>query len=221
MICVEHLTKSYLDPRGRRHYVYRDLSLQLPGRTNIGVIGANGSGKSTLLRLLAGSERADRGRVVADGRISPPIGMSSGVSVTLSGRDNARFACRILGDTPAAQDVRMRWIHAVSETEDFFDQPVKIYSSGMRGRLAFAISMAFEHDYYLIDEITASGDGPFRARAESMFQSKRGNASVIMVSHNFDALRRQCDVGVYVRRGGAEYFDDINRAIDAYQRDLS
>lgn len=221
MISVEGVWKAYTLPDGRKRQVYSDLWLKLPSKTNIGIIGRNGTGKSTLVRLLSGAELPDRGRVVSDGHISPPIGLQAGLSAWLSGRDNVRFVCRILGDLPEVMARRVEFVREFSELEDYFEHPVKTYSSGMRARLSFALSMAFSHDYYLIDELTSVGDAKFHQRVKAVFDAKRATAGILLVSHNMDTLREWCDAGVYVQRGKVEYFDNIRHAIDAYLRDNS
>lgn len=221
MIRIDRLTKSYPLQGLSRYYVFRDLSLELPSRTHIGIVGRNGAGKSTLLRLLGGTELPDAGRVTTDGLISPPLGLASGFAHKISGRDNARFICRINGDGSQEAGERVRFIQSFSELGDFFDRPVETYSSGMRARLAFSISMSFEYDYYLIDELTAVGDRKFRDKAEKTFLQKRGRASMIMVSHNLEQLERDCEVGVYMHTGGAEIYDSMAEAIKVYREDQS
>lgn len=219
MIRVEHVWKSYEMEHGKRHTVYRDLCLTLPGKTNIGIVGRNGAGKSTLVRLLSGVDRPDRGQVISDGLISPPLGLQSGIAANLTGRENAKFVCRIRGDAPDTMLRRVAYIKAFADVGDFFEAPMRTYSTGMRARVAFAISMAFDYDYYLIDELTSVGDEGFRHRADAAFDSKRGKASIVLVSHSMAALRHWCEVGVYVKQGQVTYFDHIADAIRAYQRD--
>ena len=213
------VTKSYPLVGMARHYVIRNLTLELPSRTHVGIVGRNGTGKSTLLRLLGGIELPDRGRIDSDGTISPPLGLTSGFAQKISGHDNAKFVCRISGDDQATTRERMAFIRDFSELGEFFDLPVETYSSGMKARLAFSISMSFDYDYYLIDELTAVGDHKFRVKAQASFAEKRGSASVLMVSHNLEQLARDCDVGVYLKDGGVVYYDDISRAIADYKRD--
>ncbi|MFA5940160.1 MAG: ABC transporter ATP-binding protein [Sinimarinibacterium sp.] len=219
MIRLDRVTKSYPLQGFSRYFVFRGLSLELPSRTHVGIVGRNGAGKSTLLRLIGGMELPDAGRITADGIISPPVGLSGGFAVTLSGRDNARFICRINGDDVHAIDERISFIEDFTELGEFFDRPMETYSSGMRARVAFAISMAFEYDYYLIDELTAVGDQKFREKAQAAFTEKKGRASVIMVSHNLDQLKRDCEVGIYMKKDGPVYYDDIGKAVADYQKD--
>ncbi|MGB1560679.1 MAG: ABC transporter ATP-binding protein [Sinimarinibacterium flocculans] len=219
MIRIKGVTKSYPLVGMARHTVIRDLTLDIPSRTHVGIVGRNGTGKTTLLRLLGGIELPDRGSVEADGSISPPLGLASGFAQKISGHDNAKFVCRISGDDAATARERIAFIRAFSELGGFFDLPVETYSSGMRARLAFSISMSFDYDYYLIDELTAVGDQKFRAKAQASFAQKRGSASVLMVSHNLDQLQRDCEVGIYLRAGRVTYYDDIGRAIADYKKD--
>lgn len=219
MITLEKVSKCYVRPDGSRHWVYRDLDLNLPAHRNIGIVGRNGSGKSTLIRLLSGVDTPDRGRVISRGSISPPVGLSSGFSPSIPGRENAKFVCRIRGDYGSVMRERLDFIRAFSELGDFFEQPVKTYSSGMRARLAFAISMAFDYDCYLLDEITSVGDEKFRVRADAAFKELRTRASIILVSHGMQTLRQLCDAGLYVRNGEVRYYDQISQAIDDYLQD--
>lgn len=219
MIRIRNITKSYPLQGFARHYVIRNVSLDLPSRTHIGIIGRNGTGKSTLLRLIGGIELPDAGTVSAVGSVSPPLGLTSGFAHKITGRDNARFVCRISGDDTHTVHERVEFIRQYSELGEFFDRPVETYSSGMRARLAFAISMSFDYDYYLIDELTAVGDERFRIKAEASFVEKKGRASIIMASHNLGQLQRDCEVGIYVKRGSVRYYDDIRNAIDDYKKD--
>lgn len=219
MIELDHVDKWYDLPRGGRHHVYRDLCLHLPARTNIGILGRNGAGKSTLIRMLAGIDPPSAGSIRTAGRVSPPIGVSGGLSSWLTGAENAKFVCRIFGDSDEVMQRRISFVKEFAQLGDFFQQPIRTYSSGMRARFGFAVSMAFDYDYYLVDEVTAVGDERFRRRANAMFASKRGVAGILLVSHNVDSLREQCTVGLHISGGVVRYFDDINDAISAYRKD--
>jgi capsular polysaccharide transport system ATP-binding protein len=222
VIRLENVTKSY--PMGglRRYVVYKNLSLTLPARTNIGIVGRNGAGKSTLMRLIARVDRPDAGRVhVTDkARVSPPLGITLGLAQNLSGRANAKFISRLHGDSPERVEERVAHIERFVDLGEHFNLPVNSYSTGMRARLNFAIHMSFEYDYYLLDEITAVGDESFRAKAQQMFNEKKGRAAMLIVSHNLPLLRQDCQAGLYVKKGGyVKYFDAIGDAIDAYLAD--
>src|SRR5690606_14574529 len=157
VIRLERLTKSYLTLRGRK-VVFRDLSLEIPSGVNVGLIGRNGAGKSTLMRLLSAVDLPDRGKITAEGRLSWPVGLMGGMQGALTGHDNVKFVCRIHGVRGRALREKVRFVREFAELGAYFDQPVSTYSSGMRARLAFGTSMAFDFDYYLIDEVLAVGD---------------------------------------------------------------
>jgi capsular polysaccharide transport system ATP-binding protein len=216
MIELRRITKSYPTPHGRR-YVFRDLSFSFPEDVSIGLIGPNGAGKSTLLRLLGGIDAPDRGSVVSDVHISWPVGLSGGMLTALSGRDNARFVCRLYGATGREMREKLRYIEEFSEIGEYFDLPVRSYSSGMRSRLLFGISMAFDFDYYLIDEVMAVGDAQFRRKSQQVFQTRLANANLILVSHNMADIRQWCDVVVLVKDGTATLYEDVEAGIAAYQ----
>ena len=215
MISLENVTKWYPTKSGRK-YIFNNLSLKIEPNVNVGVIGRNGAGKSTLIRLLGGSDSPNKGKIRIDGAVSPPFGVSGGLAPMLSGKDNAKFVCRVHGDTKRKMSERLEYIYDFSELGLYFDMPVKDYSSGMRARLAFAISMAFEYDYYLVDELVSVGDQKFRIKAEKAFSEKRGKSSVILVSHNLKLQEQEADVGIYLSEGKVYYFDDIKDAIDKY-----
>jgi capsular polysaccharide transport system ATP-binding protein len=218
MIELRGLTKSFRTVHGR-HFVFRDLSLIFPDGINIGLIGPNGAGKSTLMRIIGGIDVPDHGTVITDQRISFPVGLSGGFQGTLSGRDNAKFVCRLYGVNPREVREKVGFVEEFAELGKYFDMPIKTYSSGMRSRLIFGLSMAFDFDYYLMDEVGAVGDAGFKAKSRELLEAKIGQANVICVSHNMGVIREQCDVAVLLRSGEAVYYEDIEEGIRAYQGD--
>lgn len=216
MIELRALTKSYATTHGR-HYVFRDLSFTFPVGANIALIGRNGAGKSTLLRLIGGIETPDRGRVVTERRISWPVGLAGGFQGTLTGRDNVKFVCRVYGADRHDMADKLHFVEEFAEIGHYFDQPVKSYSSGMRSRLAFGLSMAFDFDYYLIDEVLSVGDAQFRQKSKMMLEEKLTRANVILVSHNMNDVSRLCDIAVLVQDGQAILYPDVAEGIRAYQ----
>jgi capsular polysaccharide transport system ATP-binding protein len=217
MIALNNITKSYKTKHGK-HYVFRDISLVLPEGKNIGILGPNGAGKSTLLRLIGKIDYPDAGEVVATKRISWPVGLSGGFQGSMSGRDNIRFICRIHGIKGDDMDNRIAFVQEFADIGNYFDLPVKTYSSGMRARVNFGVSMALDFDYYLVDEITAVGDQDFRKKSAAMFKKKKETANLIMVSHQMKVLHSNCEVGVLINKGRIDYFDDIRDAIKAYSK---
>ena len=214
MITFDNVTKYYPTPKGK-HYILKDVSLELPGDKNIGVFGANGSGKSTLMRLLAGTDFPNKGRIKVKGNVSWPLGLS-GYQGSMTGRENAEFICRIYGKSRAEITEKLAYIKEFSEIGDFFEMPLKSYSSGMRSKFSFAVSMAFDFDYYLIDELTAVGDKRFKQKCRETFDAKKDVANFLFVSHNINELKRQCDIGIYIKDGKIHVHDSIDDAIAAY-----
>jgi capsular polysaccharide transport system ATP-binding protein len=217
MIELRQLSKSYRTPHGRR-YVFRDLNFSFPTGVSIGLIGPNGAGKSTLMRLIGKIDTPDSGQVVTDQRISWPVGLSGGLQGSLTGRDNTEFVCRLYGAHGPAMGRAVEFVRDFADIGDYFDLPVKSYSSGMRSRLAFGLSMAFDFDYYLIDEVMATGDAQFRNKSQAVFRERMDSANIILVSHSMTDIRKLCQVVVLVQNGVATLYDDVEAGIAAYQQ---
>jgi capsular polysaccharide transport system ATP-binding protein len=211
MITLDHVQKAYRTIEGRR-VVLRDATVSIPEGCGLGVLGANGAGKSTLIRLLAGTEPPDAGRITRGGRaVSFPLGFGGILHPKLSGRENMLFLARLYGiDEHEAVDYAMKF----AELGSYFHMPVGTYSSGMRTRLAFAACLAVQFDVYLIDEVTAVGDGRFRAKCLDAFHQRMDRADVIMVSHDYATKRAYCDAGAVLYDGRLILFDDLEEAID-------
>lgn len=215
MFEIRNITKSYLTPNGRK-FVFRDLSLAVPPGKNIGLIGRNGAGKSTLMRLLSGADVPDSGVIVTNNSVSWPVGLSGGFQGSMSGRENVKFVCRVYGKIESEMGQVISFVEEFAEIGSWFDEPVKTYSSGMRSRLAFGLSMAFEFDYYLIDEVMSVGDAHFRAKCKEVFKEKMKNANIILVTHNMSDVEKLCDTVLLVEKGTVRIFDDISEGISAY-----
>ena len=216
MIRLENVTKSYLTLNGR-FVVFRDLCLDLPEEVNIGLIGRNGAGKSTLMRLLSAVDLPDSGKVETRGRISWPVGLKGGFQKNLTGRDNVKFVCRVHGIRGDGMREKVRYVEDFAEIGQHFDHPVSTYSSGMQARLAFGTSMAFDFDYYLIDEVMAVGDEGFKRKSRVVFDERLQDSKVIIVSHNMRLIRRMCDIVVHLDHGRATTYENIEDGIKAYQ----
>jgi len=216
MIIVEDVHKRYQTDHGPGKWVLQGVSFTIPPKLNVGLVGCNGAGKSTLLRLIGGVDTPNRGRIERDCRVSWPMGFGGGLQGSLTGRQNAKFVCRIHGhedDIPA----RVAYIQEFAELGEAFDEPVKTYSSGMKSRLQFGLSLAFDFDVYISDEITATGDAAFREKAAAAFKKLADHASLIMVSHGEGTLRQFCTAGIWLNEGRAHWFDDINDALKEYK----
>ena len=216
MLELRNLTKWYSTLHGRR-YIFRDLNFVFPPEASIGLIGRNGAGKSTLLRLLGGIDMPNAGAVVTDARISWPVGLSGGFQTALTARDNVQFVCRVHGATGSKMRRIIDFIADFAEIGEYFDLPMNSYSSGMRSRVAFGMSMAFDFDYYLIDEVTAVGDPQFKSKSQEVLKERLKRSKVIMVSHAMSEIAKFCDVVVLVDRGYTVLYNDVKEGIAAYQ----
>ncbi|MBY4871210.1 ABC transporter ATP-binding protein [Burkholderia anthina] len=217
MIELSKLTKSYVTKNGRR-YVFRDLSFVIPPDRNIALIGKNGAGKSTLMRLLCGTDVPDSGRIITDKRISWPVGLGGGFQGSLTGRQNVKFICRSLGAEGSEMERVIAYVEEFAELGDYFNQPVKTYSSGMNARLRFGMSLAFDFDYYMVDEAMSVGDAHFREKAADEFKRRVGRANLILVTHGMGQVRKLCDMVLLLRDGNMEVFDDVEEGISAYSK---
>lgn len=215
MISIRNLTKSYA-LGDRRHYVFKDVSVDFPEGKNIGILGPNGAGKSTLLRILGGIDHPDSGEIRRNASLSWPLGLRGGFVGHMTGRENCRMICNAYGIKQKQMKEKLDFIRELSKIEEYFEQPVAYYSSGMGSRLGFALSMAFDFDYFLIDEITAVGDAHFKKLAKEALEQKRRSSKVIMVSHSMGDLKRFCDVAVLIKDGEVKVYDDFDAAIEAY-----
>ena len=216
MIKLDKVTKSYMTLSGRK-VVFRDLSFDIPDAVNVGLIGRNGAGKSTLMRLLSAVELPDSGKLSTRGRLSWPVGLRGGMQKNLTGRENVKFVCRILGIRRQAMQQKIAYVRDFAEIGEHFDLPITNYSSGMRARLAFGTSMAFDFDYYLIDEVMAVGDAKFKMKSKKVFKERMKKSKVILVSHNMKLIERMSDVIVHLHEGQAKVYDNVRDGIDAYR----
>lgn len=216
MIIVEDVHKRYQTDHGPGKWVLQGVSIEIPTKLNVGLIGANGAGKSTLLRIIGGIDQPNRGRVERRCRVSWPMGFGGGLQGSLTGRQNAKFVCRIHGYEENIAD-RLAFVQDFAQIGEAFDEPVKTYSSGMRSRLQFGLSLAFDFDIYISDEVTAAGDTAFRKKAAAAFRQLSDHASLIMVSHSEGTLKQFCSAGIWIHDGKAHWFDQIDDALRAYK----
>lgn len=217
MICLDNVTKSYMTLNGRV-IVFRDLSFDLPEGMNIGLIGRNGAGKSTLMRLLSAVDLPDSGKIITRGRLSWPVGLRGGMQKNLTGRDNVKFVCRIQGIRRSRMQEKIRYVEEFADIGRYFDEPVSTYSSGMQARLAFGTSMAFDFDYYLIDEVMAVGDATFKRKSRKVFDERLQRSKVILVSHNMKLIQKMCETVVHLDHGRATVYKSVRKGIAAYRK---
>lgn len=213
MIVLENLTKVFW-LEGQRKVVLREASAVFPSRVSVGLLGRNGAGKSTLLDLIGGSILPTSGQILSDGRISFPVGFAGSFHPDMTGAQNVRFVARIYGvDT----DELIAYVEDFAELGKHFHLPIHSYSSGMRSRLAFGLSMGLKFDTYLIDEVTAVGDATFKRKSEVVFADRLRNAGAIFVSHSMTSIRRMCNAGAVLEKGKLTYYPDLEEAIEVHE----
>ncbi len=217
MIHMIDVSKSYRTWAGDR-VVLHPTTLSIPCDRGVAVLGRNGAGKSTLLRLIAGVEVPDQGTVLRTASLSWPLGHGGGISPNMTGRQNVRFIARV---NDADQDATIRFVEDFAELGAYFDEPVNTYSSGMRARLSFGISLAIDFDCYLIDEATSVGDQWFRDKCAAAFAERRTRSGLLMVSHNPATIRQYCEIGLVLYRGQLVPFMDLDEAIHFYCHGMS
>lgn len=217
MIKIENITKSYLHHKAGRKYVFKDLSFTIPSNKNVAIIGKNGAGKSTLMNLLAKVDSPDSGRIITDQSISWPVGLSGGFQGSLSARENVKFIARTQGFRGSEMQEKVKFVEEFAEIGDYFNLPTKTYSSGMKGRVAFGLSLAFDFDYYIVDEAMSVGDAHFKKKASDAFKAKVGKANIILVTHGMTQVRTMCDLVIILDRGKATIYEDVEEGIKVYQ----
>jgi capsular polysaccharide transport system ATP-binding protein len=192
MIRVSALSKDYRS-EGRVHRVLSNVSFTVGRGEKVAVLGRNGAGKSTLMRLVGG--------------------LQGGFQGSLTGNDNMRFIARIYNKP---FDYIRAYVDDFAELGKYLSEPLKTYSTGMRTRFAFALSLAIDFDCYLVDEIIAAGDQRFQRRSHEELFEKRADRSMILASHIGDIVKAYCSRALVLHRGRGKVFDDLDLALDIY-----
>ncbi len=213
-LSVDGLEKTYPTPgAGHGKTLFRNLTFQLLRGERMAVLGRNGQGKSTLIKMLGGIVPANSGTIRWHMRPSWPIGFGGGFQGSLSGLDNIRFISRIY-EKPFNETLAR--VDDFAELGSALKQPVKHYSSGMRARLAFGLSVAIEFDCYLIDELIAVGDARFVEKCNEELFNRRADRAFLMASHDMSSIKAVCSSALILESGEAKVFHDIDEAIDIY-----
>lgn len=216
MISVEHVSKRYRTRQGWKT-VLDDINFSMEKGDKIGILGRNGAGKSTLIRLMSGVEQPTSGEIRRSMSISWPLAFSGAFQGSLTGMDNLRFVSRIYDvDIDYVRD----FTESFSELGNYLYEPVKRYSSGMKARLAFALSLAVEFDCYLIDEVIAVGDSRFSEKCRYELFEKRKDRSIILVSHSHSAMKQYCDNAMVLDEGKLYQFENMDAAYEYYHKKL-
>lgn len=198
-------------------WALRDVSFAVPAGSTFGIVGANGAGKSTMLKLLARILVPDKGTVTTDGRVSALLELGAGFHPELSGRENVFLNGSILGMSAANLRAKFDEIVQFAGLEQFIDQPVKTYSSGMFARLGFSVAVAVEPDILLVDEVLAVGDEQFQRRcAERMNELRSGGRTVVLVTHGLAQVQQMCDNAVWLDKGVVKEVGKTETVVNAY-----
>lgn len=216
MIELRNLYKTYR-MRGIRKTVADNLNQVFPSGKSVALLGRNGAGKTTLLKMISGAVAPDRGQIFNKGTLSWPVGFGGSFHGELSAVRNIRFVARIYGvDTKDLLD----FVEDFAELGAHFDLPVKTYSSGMRSRLSFGLSMGIHFDTYLVDEVTAVGDISFKKKCNEVFTKRLSTSGAIVVSHSRKLVQRLCDSGAVLENGKLTYFENIRDAVAQHKKNM-
>ncbi|HEX7852817.1 MAG TPA: ABC transporter ATP-binding protein [Sphingobium sp.] len=212
MIHCHEVCKTYAHGRARKQ-VLKNVNLVFERGERIALLGRNGAGKTTLIKLIGGVEMPTSGKITRQMSVSWPLGFGGGFQGSLTGYDNARFIARIYGREYS--EIR-EFVEDFTELGRQLKMPVKTYSSGMRARLAFALSLAIEFDCYLIDEIILVGDQNFHRKCHYELFEKRADRALIIATHSMDVVRNNCNKAVIVNDLCANIYDDVEFALNLY-----
>ena len=184
-----------------QHWVLRDISFKVRRGETIGIVGRNGAGKTTLLQIICGITLPTLGRVQVNGRVAPILALGAGFDHELTGRENALIGGAILGMRRAAVEARLPEIAAFAGIGDFFFQPLKLYSSGMAARLAFAVCAHADADILIVDEALSVGDAAFNAQCDAFIKDFANHGTILVVSHDLETLEEVCDRVIWIEDG--------------------
>lgn len=215
MIELYNVTK-YFDMNEEKKYILKDVSLTLPD-VNIGILGRNGAGKTTLMRMLGKIEFPNHGSIYSKQSFSWPLGLGGGTVPNMTGKANVKFVCNLYNKSEAETKKIIAYVREFSELGEYFDMPIKTYSSGMKGRLGFGLSLAFDFDYMLIDETLSTGDAGFKHKAKNALKEKIAHCHILLVSHDMNTLSDMCQAGLLLHEGKLHYYEDIDEGIKHYE----
>uniref|UniRef100_UPI004047EF2F ABC transporter ATP-binding protein n=1 Tax=Yoonia sp. TaxID=2212373 RepID=UPI004047EF2F len=209
MITFQHVHKSF-DAGGSRKIVANDINAVFPSGVCVALLGRNGAGKSTLMQMVGGTVKPDSGLITVQGSISWPVGFAGSFHRDLTGAQNTRFIARAYGiDT----DSLLEFVKDFAELDNHFHMPVRSYSSGMRSRLAFGISIGIPFDTYLVDEVTSVGDAAFKLKSRLVFLERLKTSGAVVITHSMLQVRKICDTGAVLENGNLYYYENLEEAI--------
>ena len=217
MIRFEKVSKSFRTPGGGQKTILNEADIIFPTGRSVGLLGRNGAGKTTLLKMIGGTVTPDAGTIAKTGTVSWTVGFSGSFNGAMSGAQNTKFVARIYGvDT----DELMEFVQDFAELGPHFHAPVRSYSSGMKSRLAFGLSIGIPFDTYLVDEVTAVGDAAFKRKSREAFLARMERSGAIVVTHSMRQIKLLCQSGVVLDEGRMTFFEDIDEAIAQHHANM-
>jgi lipopolysaccharide transport system ATP-binding protein len=202
------------------HWVLRDINFKVRRGERIGIIGRNGAGKTTLLQVICGITLPTHGKVQVKGQLAPILALGAGFDHELTGRENALIGGAILGMKRSMVETRLSAIADFAEIGDFFHQPVKLYSSGMTARLAFAVCAHADADILIVDEALSVGDAAFAKKCDAFIRDFAKRGTILVVSHDLAMLESLCDRVIWIEDGVARGIGPAEEIIDSYRAAL-
>jgi len=216
MIQFENLSKHFWTPGGVKK-VADGINCTFPSGRSVALLGRNGAGKSTLMEMIGGSIKPTDGKITVTGSMSWPVGFAGSFHRDLTGSQNTRFIARAYGvDT----DELVAFVRHFAELGPHFHLPVRNYSSGMKSRLAFGISIGIPFDTYLVDEVTSVGDASFKRKSRVIFRERLRTSGAVVVTHSARQVRKLCDAGAVLEDGRLTYYDDVEEALHHHHHNM-
>lgn len=235
MIKFDHVSKDYIlfkndrdrfkslffKPKNAKHHMaLKDVSVEIYEGESVGIIGDNGAGKSTMLKMITGVAFPDTGTVIVNGTVAALLELTAGFALEMTGRENIYLRGYTLGLKDSyIKEIEERIVD-FAELDDYIDQPVRTYSSGMKMRLGFAINVNINPDILVIDEALSVGDATFKKKCKNKIASiiEEGK-TVLYVSHSKDSVKETCTKAIFLKKGEVKFVGDVNMAFEVYEED--
>lgn len=203
------------------NWTLENISFNIAPGEAIGVVGRNGAGKSTLLKIITGTLKPSTGSIKIKGRVAAILELGMGFYPDLTGRENAYHTSGIMGYSSAQIDIVINDIEKFADIGEYFDQPVRVYSSGMQARVAFAVATAYRPDILIVDEVLSVGDLSFQAKCMMRMEKfLKNGVSLFFVSHSLGQVRQLCSKAIFISNGKLVEFGEVSRVCDLYQNSL-